>query len=261
MSLAGLSLRGLGGALTFLTRVPAGHGGGSPTRNLARAVPWFPIVGALVGALTGAVYALALELFPTWVAATLAVGAGVAVTGAFHEDGLADTADALVGANHHERALEILRDPRLGTYGVAALIVSFFVRVAAVAAFEGLAAMAALISAHALGRSGGVAAMLARPADRQGLGADYVAAVTKRQILIATCAGVAVALAAVGWWALLQGALAGCAAAVVVRYARRRIGGTTGDVLGAVEQIAEIATLLVAVAVVHNGWGELPWWR
>ena len=105
------------GAVSFLTRVPTGTGAVQPA-EMARFVPWFPLVGALVGAAVGGLYAGASALLPPLAAAAVAVTAGVAVTGAFHEDGLGDTADAFVGGVDREDTLRILEDPRLGTFGV-----------------------------------------------------------------------------------------------------------------------------------------------
>ena len=116
-------------AVQFLTRIPVRT---ARAADLAAAVLWFPIVGALVGAAVGGTAAGLGELVPAAVAATVAVLLGVLITGAFHEDGLADTADAFAGGWTVERRLEILRDPRHGSYGVAALCGSIVLRVVAV---------------------------------------------------------------------------------------------------------------------------------
>ena len=169
------SAPGLLAAVQFLTRVPV-----RTTRppDLAGAVIWFPVVGALVGAAVGGVAAGLGELVPAGVAAAVAVLFGVLVTGAFHEDGLADTADAVAGGWTVERRLEILDDPRHGTYGVAALCGSIVLRVVAVASLAPAAAFAGLVAAHALGRGAAVVVMGVVPAaGPDGLGADYARAV------------------------------------------------------------------------------------
>src|SRR5690606_10536778 len=123
-------------------------------------VPWFPIAGALIGAAVGGIAVGMSELVPPLVAGAVAVGAGVLVTGAFHEDGLADVADAFGGGWTVERRLEILKDSRHGTYGVAALATSIVVRVACAAAILTPAALfTAFVAAHTLGRSAAVVAM------------------------------------------------------------------------------------------------------
>jgi adenosylcobinamide-GDP ribazoletransferase len=228
--------------------VPTGTGPVRPA-ELARFVPWFPLVGALVGAAVGGLYLGASVLLPPLVAAAVAVTAGVAITGAFHEDGLGDTADAFLGGRDREDTVRILKDPRLGTFGVLAVAASLLLRVAAVAALPPPVALAALPAAHALGRAAAVAVMAAvPPAAEQGLGAAYVRALGGRTALLGVAAGIVIAAALLRAWALPAAALAVVAAAALGWLARRRIGGVSGDVLGAVEQAGEILTLLVAVA-------------
>src|SRR5215208_1067890 len=120
------------GALQFLTRIPIRHTDAPVTR--AAMAPWFPVVGAVVGALVGGVAAGLQYWLAPFAAATVAVAAGMLVTGAFHEDGLADLADAVAGGSTRERRFEILEDSRLGTYGTAALASSVLVRAAALTA-------------------------------------------------------------------------------------------------------------------------------
>jgi len=236
------------GAVSFLTRVPTGTGPKRPA-ELARFVPWFPLVGALVGAAVGGLYAGMSVLLPPLVAAAVAVTAGVAITGAFHEDGLGDTADAFLGGRDREDTVRILKDPRLGTFGVLAVSASLLLRVAAVAALPPAAALAALPAAHALSRAAAVGVMAAvPPAAEQGLGAAYVRALGGRQALLGIAIGVVIAAALLRVWALPAAALAAVAAAALGRLAHRRIGGVSGDVLGAVQQAGETLTLLVAVA-------------
>src|SRR5205823_10740767 len=126
---------------------------------------WFPVVGALLGLGAAGVYAGTRLVLPSLVAATLAVCVAVLLTGAFHEDGLADTADAIGGGWNREDALRILKDPTHGTYGVLAIALSVLLRVGAVAALDGWAALAVLPAAHALSRGAAVGLLgWARPA-------------------------------------------------------------------------------------------------
>jgi adenosylcobinamide-GDP ribazoletransferase len=155
-------VKGLLGAVSFLTRVPTGTGARRP-EELAGSVPWFPVVGAGVGLAVAAVYGGARLALPPLPAAALAVVAGICLTGAFHEDGLGDTADAFAGGWDRESTARILKDPRLGTFGVLAVAGSLLLRVAAVAALAPAAALAALPAAHALSRAAAVAAMTALP--------------------------------------------------------------------------------------------------
>ena len=155
-------MKGLLGAVSFLTRVPVGGGIRQP-RELAGSVPWFPVVGAGVGLAEAGVYAGARVLLPPLVAATLAVVAVILLTGAFHEDGLGDTADAFAGGTDRDSTVRILKDPRLGTFGVLAVAASLLLRVAAVAALPPAAAVAALPAAGALSRAVAVATMTVLP--------------------------------------------------------------------------------------------------
>jgi adenosylcobinamide-GDP ribazoletransferase len=241
-------VNGFLGAVSFLTRVPTGTGTRRP-EELAGFVPWFPAVGAGVGLAVAAVYVGAGQLLPPLPAASLAVVAGICLTGAFHEDGLGDTADAFAGGHDRDSTVRILKDPRLGTFGVLAVAASLLLRVGAVAALAPAAAMAALPAAHALSRATAVAAMATFPAAAgTGLGATYVQALSRRRALLGAVAGLAVALALLGAVALWAAAAGAVAAWLLGRLARRRIGGVSGDVLGAIQQLAEILVLLVAAA-------------
>lgn len=250
-------MSGLLGAIQFLTRVPLRLSEGVPH---GRVVPWFPIVGALIGAVVGGVAALAVVVLDPTVAAALGVVAGLVVTGAFHEDGLADVADAFGGGWTVEQRLEILKDSRHGTYGVSALVSSILVRVVALAALTSPAAMVAgAVAAHALSRSAAVAAMAVFPlAVESGLGAGAARSMRPATFAAGILGGPLVALVAVGWLAGPAGAAALLALLVVGRLAVVKIGGLAGDVLGAVEQVAEAGVLVTLAALVGAGHG--PWW-
>lgn len=240
-------------AWAFLTRLP---GGAHPEtdRELGRSVPWFPLVGAVVGAVSGGVYwALHGPLGGT-VAAVLAVAAGVIATGGFHEDGLADTADALGGASR-ERRLEIMRDSRVGVFGVLALVLSTLVRVFAVSSLAATGGLIALVVAHMLGRTMAVAVMGVAPAAADtGLGHSYAAHLPRAwtAAVVVLSSAVAVGLGLTGTVSLTTAA---AGAALVALVARRAFGGITGDVLGATEQVTEMAVLVSAAALVStHGW-------
>jgi adenosylcobinamide-GDP ribazoletransferase len=247
-------VNGFLGAVSFLTRVPTGTGARRP-EELAASVPWFPVVGAGVGLAVAAVYAGAGQLLPPLPAASLAVVAGICLTGAFHEDGLGDTADAFGGHHDRDGTVRILKDPRLGTFGVLAVAASLLLRAGAVAALAPAAALAALPAAHALSRAAAVAAMTALPAAGDtGLGASYALALSRRRALAGAAAGLGIALALLGLPALVAAAAAALATLALGRLATRRVGGVTGDVLGAVQQLGEILVLLVAAAATTGNW-------
>ena len=246
-------------ALSLLTRVPVRARGEDVA--LGRAVPWFPVVGAAVGALVAGVYAGLVQLLPPLPAAAVAALAGAAMTGAFHEDGLGDVADAFAGGWTKERRLEILDDPRLGTFGVLAVAGAFVIRTGALASLGAADALALLPAAHALSRAGAIALMRSLPPAAPGsLGATYASAVTPNGAVAALAAAVAIGAALIGGWVVAAVALCAAAAIAMGALARAKIGGISGDVLGATQQVAELAVLLMGAAVVQKGWPALAWW-
>lgn len=234
-------------AAMFLTRLPVR----GPQAELAGAVVAFPLVGILVGALGGGAFWLAtLAGLPPLASALIALAATVILTGALHEDGLADTADGLAGHNAEE-SIRIMRDSRIGGYGVLAMIFSVGLRVSALAAIaDSLAVVLAMAAAGAMSRAAMPVVMLALPrATSTGLGAAAgkpAAADTFFGIAIAAL----LALALLGPVAALATlAAATVATLAIATLARRRLGGYTGDILGAVQQAAEITALLTLAAV------------
>lgn len=240
-------------AWAFLTRLPGGAH--PPTeRDLGRSVPWFPLVGAIVGALSGAVFWAVWQPLGAPLAAILAVATGVVVTGAFHEDGLADTADALGGTTPAERR-EIMKDPRLGTFGTLALVLATLVQVFAVMPLASRDAVIAMVLAHGVGRTLAVATMASAPAPGgSGLGHSYTAHLRGLPCTLSLLVsyGAAFALGPVGVFAV--GAATGGALAVGL-IAHRRFGGVTGDVLGAIAQAGQMAALVAVSRLLDDfGW-------
>lgn len=234
-------------AASFLTRLPLSDCGILPAGTLARSMRLFPLVGAGIGLGAGLVFWAAHAVLPPAAAALVAVLAGVLLTGALHEDGLADTADGLGARGGREQRLEVMRDSRTGAYGVLALVFSIGLRAAALmAAPSGLAGLGALVAAAAWSRALIPAAMQVMPPARaDGLGAgagmpDATVAAT------AGVLGIVLALLGLGLAAPVA-VLAGLGAAwAMVALARRTLGGFTGDVLGALQQAVEMAVLLAA---------------
>ncbi len=238
---------GFAAAVQFLTRVPIRL---RTAPDPSSAVPWFPVVGALIGAGVGGVAAGLMEVVPATVAAAVAVLAGVALTGAFHEDGLADLADSMGGFTPEERR-EILRDSRHGSYGVAALCGSIVLRILAVAALGPLDALTGLVAAHALGRGAAVGVMALAPgASEPGLGTASRQSLTATGAVVGVAGAIVIAVAVTGSHAAPLAGAAAVAAVVVTVVAVRALGGVGGDVLGAVEQVAECAVLVTLTALV-----------
>jgi adenosylcobinamide-GDP ribazoletransferase len=224
--------------------------------DFRRAAGMFPVVGAAIGILGGVVLAIAVALgLPLLVAAAMAVIATILVTGALHEDGLADIADSFGGATP-ERRLEIMKDSRVGTYGAIALIFSILIRVAALASLaDGGAYRAAfaLVAAEAISRAAMVRLWHDLPPAMPGAGLSEEAGVPdQKAMLVALAVAVVIVLAlvvpSIGFWAAVAGGVAvAIMTYIFMRLMAHAIGGRTGDALGGCQQLAAVA-FLVAVA-------------
>ena len=225
-------------------RAPAAAG------TMARALRVYPLVGALIGLAAGLALVAADALgLPSPAGPLLALGYAALLTGALHEDGLADTADGFGVRRPAAERLAIMRDSRIGTYGVLALGLVLALKVAALAALAPWAACAALVAAGAASRAGfGLVVTALPPARADGLGAG-LGRPSRATVLIALGFGMALAAAAVG---PVPAAIALGAAAIVgaalAWLARRQVGGYTGDVLGATQQTTETVMLLALSA-------------
>jgi len=233
-----------------LSRVPAAASDASPA-ELAQAIWTLPVAGLIVGAIGAIVYAVAHRLgVPPWPAAALAIAATLLVTGCLHEDGLADTADGFGGGATREAKLDIMRDSRIGAYGVCALAVSILLRAGALASIAdpGLVAWA-LLAAHGAGRATlPIFMSFVEPARRDGLSVN-AGQPPREQAIAAAVLGVLALLICLGFIPMIIGAiLLAIATALIARLSIAQIGGQTGDVLGALEQTSEIVVLLVAAA-------------
>ncbi|MDB5394321.1 MAG: hypothetical protein JWM91_1827 [Rhodospirillales bacterium] len=238
-------------AFALLTRLPVARFGRNAP-DLARSVWAFPLVGLVIGALGGLAFWLGHDLgLPPFLGACWAVVAMLAATGAFHEDGLADTADGFGGGRTRERKMEIMRDSRIGSYGALALMLSLLMRVGAVAALERpRLVVIALIIAAMLARAGIILTLiLLRPVRQDGMAGSM-------GDIPHLSAALGLALAAVAPFLLLPlhgavivvlVALGACLA--LAKLAHIQIGGHTGDVLGAGAVIGECVALTAIVSV------------
>ena len=245
-------------ALQFFTRLPIPGWVGFESSWLHQSSRYFPAVGLVVGAVAASVYALASLLWPPAVAILLSTVAGIYLTGAFHEDGFADMCDGLGGGVTKQRALAIMTDSRIGAYGAIGIGLLLALKCAALSFFQAQAAIAALLVAHPLSRLAATALIWrleyvkqegkSKPlAQRMSHGEFAVAAFT---VLIAPAS-----MFALGWlpW---QAFVAGFAAAALsawwlARKFVRRLGGYTGDCLGAVQQVSEAAFYLAALTALR----------
>jgi adenosylcobinamide-GDP ribazoletransferase len=237
-------------AVAFLTRLPMPHPTGPMPANFVRARRMFPAVGAAFGGAVG-LFCLGMRMIgvPDLAAAALALGASALLTGALHEDGLADVADGFGGGRDPAAKLEIMRDSRLGTYGALILMVSFVAKLSALATLPDAFVVQSLIAAHALSRGVLPVMSMSLPYARR----DGLAASAGRPDL--ATAGTALALALIialltlRWADALCAALVAAAVAIGMAWlAQRQIGGQTGDVLGGTEQLSETAILLLLAA-------------
>ncbi len=229
-------------AVSFLTP----FGGARPPGP--RTLDWFPLVGVVMGGVLGALWWGMGRLWPSAVAAALVVAADLGVTGLLHFDGLVDSADGLLPHLDRERRLEVMSQPDTGAFGVGVGAAVLLVRWAALAAIKPSVVLIGGI--WCLSRSGMAAVARTQPYARADGGLASAFAGTRRWAPL--MAGLLLSLALVAWWRVGPGLAAaggaGVAGTAVVILARRRIGGYTGDVLGACGVMAETAGLVVAAA-------------
>lgn len=245
-------------AFHLLTRLPVGRVA-APYPSIAAARWAFPLCGLVVGGLAWGGFAFAAALgLPPAVAAWAAIGAGLLATGALHEDGLADFADGLGGGRDRESKLAIMRDSRIGSYGVLALLVALGARAACLGELAGAtgaigaagaAGAAAFVGLAALSRGCMiVAADGLKPARADGLGRGMAAPAGGWRTWIGVALAVACA-APLGVPGLMAALAMAVAAATLAWVAKRQIGGQTGDVLGAIQAVAETTGWIALLAV------------
>ncbi|KPC49699.1 adenosylcobinamide-GDP ribazoletransferase [Amantichitinum ursilacus] len=250
------SLRALLCAVGYFTRIPIPAWVGYQAGDLDRAARYFPLVGMLVGLIAAVVFWLAHWLWPVRVAVLISTVATVYLTGAFHEDGLADSVDGLGGGYERSRVLEIMHDSRIGSFGAMALLLALAIKLESLAALPVLLIPLALIAVHAGSRLVAVSLLVTLDYVRPDGKAKPVATrLGGSGLLLALACGLA-PLALLPWryaalivavWVLLRWAVA--------RYLLRRLGGYTGDTLGMTQQLAELAGYLVCAACVYTSFG------
>ncbi len=234
-------------AVQFLTRLPV------PNRltteeELGRAAAFFPLVGIIVGGLTAVVYALALRVFPVSVAVVLALAFAAFITSGFHEDGLADTFDGLGGGWTRGRALEIMRDSRIGTYGALALIFLVLGKYVTLTEIRPELVWRWLIVAHVAGRWTVLPLCIWLPYARpEGQGKLVARRVSFSAFLVGSVTLLLTLLLFPWRTALIALAVTMVVTTLSGLYFKRRLGGITGDCLGAVNQMTELALYLTAL--------------
>lgn len=246
-------LRAFFTALMFLTRIPCPRWVGYDPALLARSTVYFPLVGVVVGLWGAVLYRGASLGWTPLVAAALATAGTAWLTGAFHEDALADACDGFGGGHDPTRILAIMKDSRVGAYGVVGLGLALITKVAALASVGaddvGLVGHA-LVAGHVLGRWSSLPLIwgYAYVRDTDGTGRPFAASVTTARLAVGSAVAIGVVAATLPAQPLRTvGVLlvAAILTALAGRYFRRRIGGITGDCLGATNQLVELATYLV----------------
>ena len=240
-------------AVQFLTRIPVRLNSLYSPERMAAAVRYYPVVGVLVGGLSAIAFVVANAVFPIVLAVLIAVGVGLLVTGAFHEDGLADTFDGVGGGLTRDKALHIMKDSRLGTYGTLALIIALAVKTVSLMSLSTVLIPLALISAHGLSRLSSVLVIATGDYVRdEGTGKPVAGAASPASLIVGLATGLAIFIGWTIWlppiafaWAL-GGLIIGHLAMRL--FFEPKIGGYTGDTLGAVQQSSEIGFYLGLVA-------------
>jgi adenosylcobinamide-GDP ribazoletransferase len=239
------------GAVRFFTRLPVPAWVGHSSEALNRSARYFPAVGLLIGGIGALVYFAAVYFWPQPVAVLLSMAATIYATGAFHEDGLADTVDGLGGAWDKLHILEIMKDSRVGSYGVVAMVLALLGKFTLLAALDGALIPFALLAGHALSRFCSTVLLATMDYVREDLlskARPLATRLSTGEMLVAAFF-VLVALALLP----LEKAIVGCllAALATVWLAakfERWLGGYTGDCLGATQQVSEIAFYLGLLA-------------
>jgi adenosylcobinamide-GDP ribazoletransferase len=240
------------GALMFMTRLPVGKGYVFRSEDLPRSAVYFPVVGVMIGSLAGLVLLCSEPFFPPVVAVLFCMGTTVLLTGALHEDGLADAMDGLLGGKETRQRLEIMRDSRLGSYGALALWFSLTAKAFVLTSLleEGvLKAVTALIVAQGLGRAATVALLFSHPYVRsdQSKASPFGNAVTLKEALLASIFPVLLSFVLLGNKSVLALIAAAAGTWAAGRYFQKKIGGITGDCLGAASQLIELVCYLSLV--------------
>jgi adenosylcobinamide-GDP ribazoletransferase len=241
-------VRGLWLAVQFLTIAPIRVAGPVDSAALGRSLAWYPLVGAGVGLLVGgAAFGLRLAGAPAEVGGALALALLIGLTGALHLDGLADACDGAFSHRAPEERLAIMRDPRVGSFGLAGAVCVLLVKYAALASMPTERLIGALAAALALGRAVMVGAAVLAPHGRpEGLGARMTSGAGRLELVIAAASALVIALAAGGAAGALWAAGAAALAWLAARWLVTRLPGLTGDTYGALNEITEAAVLVMA---------------
>lgn len=243
-------------AVAFLTRIPINHG---PQISLRKSAAFFPLVGSLIGLIGGTVFYLASLILPALASAAFSILATVAITGAFHLDGLADICDGLIGGWNREERLKILKDSRHGTYGVVAISLQLILQVSLLSALSPRDGLITLIVLHTLARLVPIFLMLIpATSGHEGMGASISREIGFREPLFGSLITIFILSPLMGFNLIALLMITFLGMTLFTLWVIRKIGGMLGDAFGAGEQISETIILLFFVTQLGIV-GEIPW--
>jgi len=251
--------RGACAAFTFLTRLPLGPFALHDPADLPRSAAYFPVVGLVVGLLGAAAYAVGARFWTPVLGAVLSTITTVLATGAFHEDALADALDGFGGGWSRDQILTIMKDSRVGSYALIGTVLAVAAKLAALTAIadtsDNVGVMRALVAGHVLGRWSGTLLIrmlpYVRPTNdsvRPSAGQPFVASISNRRLAYATMIAVLLVVTALVWQSVSAIIVAATVTLLAARYFAERLGGVTGDALGAANQIVEVCVYLALAA-------------
>jgi adenosylcobinamide-GDP ribazoletransferase len=235
-------------AISFLTIIPVKLKGTPQPGDFGRSALWFPFVGVAVGGLSALSFFILEKSFSQFLGAVLTCAVWIGLTGGLHLDGLADCFDGMLNASSPQRRLEIMKDPRLGTFGGIGLVLAILIKVAILSSFSGPASFVWFPLAAATGR------WLLLPAGKQplarpgGMGAGYAIGLSAR-VTAAASIPLIVLVVLVGWPGLVAVGAAHLAAWAIFGFAKRRLGGITGDVMGLTVEMGELVVLFTGLLI------------
>jgi adenosylcobinamide-GDP ribazoletransferase len=238
-------------AFRYLTIVPISSRAHAGVADLGAAAGWFPVIGGALGVALAAVDTATSRVFPPLLAALLTLSVWKLLTGGLHLDGLADCLDGLAGRDpEHRRA--IMRDSRIGAFGVIGLILFLMLQLSAMSELPHGVRWRALVAAPAVARAApGLVGGLFRSARVDGQGASFAAGLRPASVVVGLAIAVSIAASVLGGLGIVGSIVAVAGAVAVAAFFARRLGGVTGDVLGAGVELAELLFLLTVVAWTH----------
>lgn len=249
-------------AFQFLTIIPLRFGNPATPAQIRQSLAFFPLVGAVIGLALALLDKGLVEIFPTNVSSAILVAALTIVTGAIHIDGLMDTADGLLGGKTPERRLEIMKDPRVGVFGVVAAILVIMLKWSVLMSLGAPVRASAIILFPIAGRYAmALVVNRFRYARPEGTGHIFAEGRTDAPMVVAVVTSLAAATFLFGWQGIVLLLACGVFAVMSALHIRSRIGGLTGDSYGAINEITEVAMLLGLLAFAGQGWIEPLIWK